>query len=62
MGMPVLFYRWYFGAYGIRSFERSIFRFAGVKPIRESLYGLAFADKNKPHALDRGHVQARRAR
>jgi putative NADPH-quinone reductase len=24
MGMPVLLYRWYFGAYGLRGFERSI--------------------------------------
>jgi len=47
MGMPVLFYRWYFGAYGIRSFERSMLSFAGIKPIRESLYGLAFADDKK---------------
>jgi putative NADPH-quinone reductase len=47
MGMPVLLYRWYFGAYGIRSFERSMLRFAGIKPIRESLYGLAFADQRK---------------
>jgi len=47
MGMPVLFYRWYFGAYGIRSFERSMLRFAGIKPIRESLYGLAFSDDSK---------------
>ena len=47
MGMPVLFYRWYFGAYGIRSFERSMLRFAGIKPIRESFYGLAFADDKK---------------
>lgn len=47
MGMPVLFYRWYFGAYGIRSFERGMLRFAGIKPIRESLYGLAFADERK---------------
>jgi putative NADPH-quinone reductase len=47
MGMPVPVYRWYFGAYGIRSFERSMLRFAGIKPIRESLYGLAFADEKK---------------
>jgi putative NADPH-quinone reductase len=32
MGMPVLLYRWYFGAYGLRSFERSMLSFAGVKP------------------------------
>jgi putative NADPH-quinone reductase len=43
MGMPVVLYRWYFGAYGLRSFKRS----AGIKPIRESLYGLTFADEQK---------------
>ena len=47
MGMPVVLYRWYFGAYGLRSFERSMLRFAGIKPIRESLYGLTFADEKK---------------
>src|SRR6516164_2003851 len=39
MGMPVVLYRWYFGAYGLRSFERSMLSFAGIKPIRESIYG-----------------------
>jgi len=47
MGMPVLLYRWYFGAYGVRSFERSMLSFAGIKPIRESLYGLTFSDDKK---------------
>jgi putative NADPH-quinone reductase len=47
MGMPVMFYRWYFGAFGVRGFERSILSFAGIKPIRKSLYGLAFADDKK---------------
>jgi putative NADPH-quinone reductase len=47
MGMPVLLYRWYFGAYGLRSFERSMLSFAGIKPIGESLYGLTFADEKK---------------
>jgi putative NADPH-quinone reductase len=46
MGMPVVLYRWYFGAYGLRSFERSMLSFAGIKPIRESL-GLTFADEKK---------------
>ena len=45
MGMPVPVYRWYFGAYGLRGFERSILRFAGIKPIRETLHGLAFASE-----------------
>jgi putative NADPH-quinone reductase len=47
MGMPVLLYRWYFGAYGLRAFERSMLSFAGIKPVRESLYGLTFADEKK---------------
>jgi putative NADPH-quinone reductase len=47
MGMPVLLYRWYFGAYGLRGFERSMLSFAGIKPIRESLYGLTFANEKK---------------
>ena len=47
MGMPALMYRWYFGAYGVRGFERSMLSFAGIKPIRESLYGLTFADEKK---------------
>jgi putative NADPH-quinone reductase len=40
MGMPVFFYRWYFGAHGLKSLERSILGFAGIGPIRESLYGM----------------------
>jgi putative NADPH-quinone reductase len=47
MGMPVLLYRWYFGAFGLRAFERSILKFAGIKPVRESLYGLTLADEKK---------------
>ncbi|MDO9562471.1 MAG: NAD(P)H-dependent oxidoreductase, partial [Bradyrhizobium sp.] len=47
MGMPVLLYRWYFGGYGLRAFERSMLSFAGIRPIRESLFGLSLADENK---------------
>jgi putative NADPH-quinone reductase len=39
MGMPVFFFRWYFGAHGLKFFEKSVLRFAGIKPIRESLFG-----------------------
>lgn len=47
MGMPVLIYRWYFGAYGVRGFERSMLGFSGVRPIRESFYSVAGADEAK---------------
>jgi putative NADPH-quinone reductase len=40
MGMPVLIYRWYFGAHGLKSLERSILAFCGIGPIRESLFGM----------------------
>jgi putative NADPH-quinone reductase len=40
MGMPVLVYRWYFGAHGLKSLERSILSFCGIGPIRESLFGM----------------------
>lgn len=39
MGMPVFAYRWWFRAHGIRGLERSILRFAGISPVRESLFG-----------------------
>ena len=47
MGMPTLMYRWYFGAFGVRGFERSMLGFAGIKPIRESFYGLTFSNEAK---------------
>jgi putative NADPH-quinone reductase len=40
MGMPVLIYRWYFGAHGLKSLERGILGFCGIAPIRESLFGM----------------------
>jgi putative NADPH-quinone reductase len=53
MGMPPLMYRWFFGAYGVRGFERSMLSFAGIKPIHESFYGLTFADdKKRAHWLE----------
>jgi putative NADPH-quinone reductase len=40
MGMPAFIYRWYFGAHGLKSLERGILRFVGIKPIRETLIGM----------------------
>jgi len=40
MGMPALFYRWYFRAHSLKSLERNILGFCGIGPIRESLIGL----------------------
>ncbi len=40
MGMPVLIYRWYFGAHGLKSLERSILGFCGIGPCYETLFGM----------------------
>lgn len=39
MGMPALVYRWYFLAHSLKSFERNILRFCGIRPVGESLVG-----------------------
>ncbi|MBS1809972.1 MAG: NAD(P)H-dependent oxidoreductase [Acidobacteria bacterium] len=39
MGMPAFFYRWYFQAHSLKSFERNILSFCGIGPIKESLIG-----------------------
>jgi putative NADPH-quinone reductase len=39
MGMPAWLYRWYFLAHSLRSLERNILRFSGIKPTRETLIG-----------------------
>ena len=40
MGMPALAYRWFYGAHSLKSFERNVLKFAGIKPVRRSLYGM----------------------
>jgi putative NADPH-quinone reductase len=39
MGMPAWFYRWFFLAHSLKSLERNILRFSGIKPVRETLFG-----------------------
>jgi putative NADPH-quinone reductase len=43
MGMPAIWYRFYFRAHGVRGLERSILGFCGIKPVRETLIGLVEA-------------------
>jgi putative NADPH-quinone reductase len=43
MGMPALIYRWYFRTHGVRGLERSVLRFAGMKPVHETLFGMVDA-------------------
>ncbi len=40
MGMPALFYRWYFRAHSLKSLERNILKFCGIMPVKETLVGM----------------------
>ena len=64
MGMPALVYRWYFGAHGLKSLERNILGFCGIRPIRESLFGMveAAGDAKRRQWLERMRDYGRRAR
>jgi putative NADPH-quinone reductase len=55
MGMPALIYRWYFRAHGVRGLERSILRFSGMAPVRETLLGMVdtAGDAKRRQWLDR---------
>ena len=55
MAMPALIYRWYFRAHGVRGLERSVLKFAGMKPVRETLLGMvdAASDAKRRGWLDR---------
>jgi putative NADPH-quinone reductase len=39
MGMPAPLYRFFYGAHGLKSFERNILHFVGIRPVRETLIG-----------------------
>ena len=40
MGMPSIVYRLWFMNHGIAAFRRGILNFVGIKPVRESLFGM----------------------
>ena len=62
MGMPALIYRWYFRAHGVRGLERSVLKFAGMKPVRGTLLGMvdAASDAKRRGWLDRMRGYGRR--
>ena len=54
MGMPAFWYRWYFLAHGVRGLERSILKFCGINPVRETFIGMVErGEKFRRRALDR---------
>lgn len=64
MGMPALAYRWYFGAHSLKSLERNVLRFSGIRPVRHSLIGMVEAKSDAARArwLDRMERLGRAAR
>jgi putative NADPH-quinone reductase len=56
--------RWYFRAHGVRGVERSILRFAGMKPVRETLLGMvqAVSEARRRDWLDRLKDQGKQFR
>lgn len=40
MGMPALAYRWFFLAHSLRNLERNILGFAGIRPVKSTLFGM----------------------
>ena len=61
MGTSALIYRWYFRAHGVRGLERSVLRFAGMKPVRETLLGTvdAVSDAKRRAWLERMRTYGR---
>ena len=50
MGMPAFAYRWIYGAHSLKSLERNVLKFVGLKPIRETILGAVEAADDKTRA------------
>lgn len=54
MGMPALLYQWFFFAHGVRGLTRSVLKFCGLRPVRETFIGLVESgEKRRRRALDK---------
>lgn len=64
MGMPAPVYRWFFGAHSLKSLERNVLRFVGIRPVRASLIGSieTQSDKSRARWLQQMRELGRRAR
>lgn len=47
MGMPAFAYRWFYGAHSLKSLERNILKFCGIKPVRHTIIGMVDALSEK---------------
>jgi putative NADPH-quinone reductase len=51
MGMPGLFYRWFYRAHSLKSFERNILHFCGIRPVRATVVGMVESSATRDRAL-----------
>ena len=61
MGMPAFIYRWYYLAHSLKSLERNILGFCGIKPTQETLIGLveSIDDNKRQQWLDKMELMGR---
>ena len=45
MGMPVSIYRWWYRGHALKLLKRNILHFVGIKPVRDTLYGMIATSK-----------------
>jgi putative NADPH-quinone reductase len=51
MGMPTFFYRWFYRAHSLKSFERNILHFCGIRPVRATVIGMVENKTARTRAL-----------
>lgn len=51
MGMPSFFYRWFYRAHSLKSFERNILHFCGIRPVRATVVGMVESKALREKAL-----------
>lgn len=39
MGMPAFAYRWFYLSHSLKSLQRNVLRFSGIKPVRTTIFG-----------------------
>jgi putative NADPH-quinone reductase len=50
MGMPALFYRWYYRSHSVKNLQRNILAFCGIAPVRTSMVGMVEGVSNAQRA------------
>jgi putative NADPH-quinone reductase len=52
MGMPTFFYRWFYRAHSLKSFERNILHFCGIRPVHATVVGMVESTSARKRALE----------